>query len=30
MQEIESLKGHLAEVKALSEAAAVLGWDQQT
>ena len=30
MQELEQLQGHLAEVKALSEAAAVLGWDQQT
>jgi carboxypeptidase Taq len=30
MQEIEGLQGHLAEIKALIEAAAVLGWDQQT
>ncbi len=30
MQAIEQLKGHLADIKALSEAAAVLGWDQQT
>jgi len=30
MQGIDSLKDHLAEVKALSEAVAVLGWDQQT
>jgi len=30
MQEIEALQSHLAEIKALSEAAAVLGWDQQT
>ena len=30
MQALEQLQGHLAEIKALSEAAAVLGWDQQT
>ncbi len=30
MQEIEALQSHLGEIKALSEAAAVLGWDQQT
>ena len=30
MQALEQLQGHLAEVKALGEAAAVLGWDQQT
>lgn len=30
MQELEELQNHLAEVKALAEAAAVLGWDQQT
>ena len=30
MPPLEDLKSHLAEVKALSEAAAVLGWDQQT
>ncbi len=30
MQGIDPLKDHLAEVKALSEAVAVLGWDQQT
>ena len=30
MQEMERLQGHLAEIKALTEAAAVLGWDQQT
>lgn len=30
MQTLEQLKGHLAEIVALSEAAAVLEWDQQT
>ena len=30
MQEIDALETHLAEIKALTEAAAVLGWDQQT
>ena len=30
MQEIERLEQRLAEIKALSEAAALLGWDQQT
>lgn len=30
MHEIEALEAHLAEIKALSEAAALLGWDQQT
>ena len=30
MQALEQLQVHLAEVKALDEAAAVLGWDQQT
>ena len=30
MQEIERLQGHLAQIKALAEAAAVLNWDQQT
>ncbi len=30
MQEMDALQDHLAEIKALSEAAAVLGWDQQT
>lgn len=30
MQALEQLQGHLAEVKALDEATAVLGWDQQT
>ena len=30
MQELEQLQGHLAHVKALAGASAVLGWDQQT
>ncbi len=30
MQALKQLKNHLAEVKALTEAAAVLEWDQQT
>lgn len=30
IQELEQLQGHLAHVKALAEASAVLGWDQQT
>lgn len=30
MQAVEQLQGHLAEVKSLAEASAVLGWDQQT
>ena len=30
MQETERLERHLAEIKALSEAAALLAWDQQT
>lgn len=30
MQEIERLESHLAEIKALAEAAALLEWDQQT
>ncbi len=30
MSALSELQSHLAEVKALSEAAAVLGWDQQT
>jgi carboxypeptidase Taq len=30
MQELKQLQSHLAEIKALSEAAAVLEWDQQT
>lgn len=30
MQSLEQLKVHLAEVQALTQAAAVLGWDQQT
>ena len=30
MQALTELQSHLAEVKALAEAAAVLGWDQQT
>ena len=30
MQEMERLQSHLGEIKALAEAAAVLGWDQQT
>ena len=30
MQALKELQTHLAEVKALGEAAAVLGWDQQT
>ena len=30
MQEIKRLESHLAEIKTLTEAAALLGWDQQT
>ncbi len=30
MHEIVALEAHLADIKALSEAAALLGWDQQT
>jgi len=30
MQELEQLQSHLAQIKALAEASAVLGWDQQT
>lgn len=30
MHEMDALEAHLAEIKALSDAAALLGWDQQT